>query len=589
MSSKSGYFSQAVLTFFLVGNKREKAELAQKLFNFLTKPTSSLFNLSAMKKTTYLSINQNQITMKTVKKMIFAGLVALLLPTLFKAQTPWVLQGNNNATATSFLGTTNAFPLRLGTSSSQHVQFFTNNAERMRLTSTGLLGIGTTSPLYRLHLVNSTHSRSGYFTNTFASASSTFGLYTETSNTGTGSEAAGFFKAQGAAGTNLGLDTDARNGAANYGIRSTVVGTSTASSQNYGLYSSLTPSTSASNFGVYSTIVGSTANPATNHFSGYFNNGKVYVGYRLGIGVASPLAALHVTGAENDGTAGSVRITSGTGASAQNMLFDGNEIDALFDGLFLNNNSNQKVVIADGGGMVGIDISDPTAKLHVNGNLRLQDPVSNNTFMIETGDDGDLHFIGDEGIAMTVTDESSRVGVRTSNPVSALDVRGNLTVGNEGDNSQITMNAANGKSARIGVQDDDNTGFFIITDDTYRFRVNQNGSISVGSTNTPSGYKMSVDGKLICEELRVELSGAWGDYVFANDYELLPLEEVGNFITENKHLPGIPTAAQIEAEGIAVGEMQTKMMVKIEELTLYLLQLKKENDELRQVIESLKD
>ena len=94
--------------------------------------------------------------------------------------------------------------------------------------------------------------------------------------------------------------------------------------------------------------------------------------------------------------------------------------------------------------------------------------------------------------------------------------------------------------------------------------------------NTATGYKLAVSGKVICEELKVKLSGSWPDYVFDQDYKLPGLEEVEQYIKEHKHLPNIPAAAEIETNGMEVGEMQKKMMEKIEELTLYVIELKKE-------------
>jgi hypothetical protein len=85
----------------------------------------------------------------------------------------------------------------------------------------------------------------------------------------------------------------------------------------------------------------------------------------------------------------------------------------------------------------------------------------------------------------------------------------------------------------------------------------------------------------MCEELRVQLRANWPDYVFNNNYKLLPLAELKKFIQQNNHLPNIPKASVIEKEGIEVGDMQKKMMEKIEELTLYILDLQKQVDELK--------
>jgi hypothetical protein len=106
--------------------------------------------------------------------------------------------------------------------------------------------------------------------------------------------------------------------------------------------------------------------------------------------------------------------------------------------------------------------------------------------------------------------------------------------------------------------------------------------VAIGADlNTATGYKLAVSGKVICEELKVKLSGNWPDYVFDAKYKLPSLSEVEKYIKENKHLPNIPAASEVETNGMEVGDMQKKMMEKIEELTLYVIELKKELDTLK--------
>ncbi len=105
-----------------------------------------------------------------------------------------------------------------------------------------------------------------------------------------------------------------------------------------------------------------------------------------------------------------------------------------------------------------------------------------------------------------------------------------------------------------------------------------NNSLQIGTRNIPTGYNLSVDGKIICNELKVRLSNAWPDYVFEKNYELKSIDELDQFIKQNKHLPNIPSAKEVEANGIDIGEMNRKLIEKVEELTLYVIELKKEID-----------
>jgi hypothetical protein len=109
-------------------------------------------------------------------------------------------------------------------------------------------------------------------------------------------------------------------------------------------------------------------------------------------------------------------------------------------------------------------------------------------------------------------------------------------------------------------------------DTTPSLVVDLNGNWVAIATDTPKpGYELSVNGQIVCEELLVEDSADWPDYVFKDNYPLRSLAEVERHIKERKHLPGVPTAADIEKDGLRVGDMQKRMMEKIEELTLYVI------------------
>lgn len=107
--------------------------------------------------------------------------------------------------------------------------------------------------------------------------------------------------------------------------------------------------------------------------------------------------------------------------------------------------------------------------------------------------------------------------------------------------------------------------------------------IGLGAKNGAAGYKVAIDGKAIAEEVRVQLSGdwVWPDYVFKEDYKLLSLPELEESIDKLGHLPGVPSAAEVKNEGILLGDMNRILLEKIEELTLHVISLQKEIDELK--------
>ncbi len=97
-------------------------------------------------------------------------------------------------------------------------------------------------------------------------------------------------------------------------------------------------------------------------------------------------------------------------------------------------------------------------------------------------------------------------------------------------------------------------------------------SIPVGST-----YKMAIAGGIITEKVRVATNGTpfWADFVFDKNYQLRPLAELENFIKVNKHLPEIPSSAEVTKNGIDLAETQALLLQKIEELTLYVIKQNK--------------
>ncbi len=94
-------------------------------------------------------------------------------------------------------------------------------------------------------------------------------------------------------------------------------------------------------------------------------------------------------------------------------------------------------------------------------------------------------------------------------------------------------------------------------------------------------------GKIWATEVEVRVF-PFPDYVFDDNYEMASLKELGDYIKANKHLPNMPTAAEVEQNGIGVGELQRKLVEKIEELTLYIIDLNEKNEQLTKEIANLK-
>ena len=112
-------------------------------------------------------------------------------------------------------------------------------------------------------------------------------------------------------------------------------------------------------------------------------------------------------------------------------------------------------------------------------------------------------------------------------------------------------------------------------------------AIRIGNYANSENYRLSVDGKIIAEEIVVEMSETWPDYVFNSSYKMRSLEDLEIFIKENKHLPNVPSADEVKEDGIGIGEMNKILLEKIEENTLYLIELQKQNDLLLKRIEEL--
>ena len=124
-----------------------------------------------------------------------------------------------------------------------------------------------------------------------------------------------------------------------------------------------------------------------------------------------------------------------------------------------------------------------------------------------------------------------------------------------------------------------------INTDNPTAKLTVNGNVLIGNSNTnlPSGYGLYVESGILASKVRVAVknSSFWSDYVFEPDYVLTPLKSVEAYVKANKHLPNIPSAEEVVKNGVDMGEMVSKLLGKIEELTLYMIELEKQVDELK--------
>jgi len=134
-----------------------------------------------------------------------------------------------------------------------------------------------------------------------------------------------------------------------------------------------------------------------------------------------------------------------------------------------------------------------------------------------------------------------------------------------------------------------NLGGFSIYDSnsaSYRFHIHANGNVGIGTTSP--GSKLAVNGNIRAREIKVE-NANWPDFVFAKSYTLPTLRETEAHIKQKGHLPGIPSAAEVKTNGVDLGDLNAKLLEKIEELTLHLIEKEKQIEKQNSLLKVVED
>jgi hypothetical protein len=291
-----------------------------------------------------------------------------------------------------------------------------------------------------------------------------------------------------------------------------------------------------------------------------------------------------------------------SGADVGNSGFaTGIRIDNSSYGSFIFQGTNQgsandMFVFTDAYGGIGQDIINPDQSLiRIKSGIRSNNTVGNSANMLNIQPEYNLNpaisnpltmrgiyynpkltsvISGSKHIAIeTVTGDvllgttSGNIGMGTNSPTAQLHTTGSVRFGGLTSNNSLTRMVVSDANGNLYYKEDSSSGAF-------------NGSIN---------SDLAVNGRISAQKMLITQTGRWPDYVFSKHYTLPALSEVENFIKRNNHLPGIPSAAEVEKKGIDVGDNQANLLKKIEELILYAIEQEKKIQKQSEDISELKN
>jgi hypothetical protein len=335
--------------------------------------------------------------------------------------------------------------------------------------------------------------------------------------------------------------------------------------------------------------------------------GSIYYQGNVGIGTTNPGADVGMMGGLTINGTGGTQLSvqnNGTSGFALNV---GSGYWSMYDAF----GGNWILGLTQKGGNVGIGTTAPSNNLNVytttnTGGITVTGGAgATNTSLIlkNNGSGGNSWDISSTGGGHGYGDGKLLIGFGFS-PMMTINGNGNVGIGTTGPNASTKLDVENssgwgnvliggasgGALWLAGINQEiysDNSYMRFMTGGVDRMTILNGGNIGIGTT-TPEA-KLTVKGKIVASEIQVKEIGNIPDYVFKPDYQLMPLNQVEEFVKQNQHLPEVPSEKEFKKDGMNMAEMNALLLKKVEELTLYAIEQNKQMIEQNKQIGQLKE